>query len=581
MKKRVLCLLLGLLLLLSGCVAVNDGGGSNDTAATTDGEGTSAPETSAPTETEPAEVIEYFDLVKGGVAQYIVICENGDALASAEDFREAIQQKTSTPFTFRRYVKPDDTLKKIYIGGKYNDIMSPETPKLYGTYGVFAKDGDIYICADTVAGLGQCVAEFLASITPAMITKDADGKTELILSSELFFLFEPTPSAVTGILLGVPVSEYTIVIPAQATEAEKYYASKLQTTIQDKTLITVPIITDQAPAAEREIIIGNTKRPGNSAFYGSTPDPYSYALKSKDDDLYIGYGNVYGLGEAVFRFNSALVGMQETVDIRGNLKTEKHFLDRDSEDDVRIITSNVLYVGYDTSDGAKDIYKARMELTAEYYNLVKADFIGAQECNSQMRNAITPHLDSCYKWVTIETNNTNTDYFPILYNADEWTVVASGAVERTVSQTERPWGYVWATFARKSDPNEKYTLANLHYVPLSFVERGVSWAEYRVPLAENLNAFIKAQLASNPNVPVFVTGDYNGKPGSDVYEAQIAGIAMNSTYKLATDSNSGDCIDNICVTTELVDVLHHKMAIDSNRGFMSDHAYHFADVKKK
>ena len=578
--KKLLCVLFALLLLLTGCAGdMGDDGVPVTDSAVPETEGTQTDST-AP-ETEPAEVIEYFTLVKGGVAQFIVICEESEAVDVAEDLREGLKQKTSTNFSFRRYVREDDTLHKIYVGKKYNDVMNPEEPKNYGTYGVCAKDGDLYICGDTVSKLGQCVLEFLASITNDMITKDESGKTELIISSELFFLNEPSPSSMTGMLLDAPVSDYRIVISANASEAEKYYANVMMEKIRTLTLQEVPVVTDATDPTEREIVLGNTTRAGSADFYSGTPDPYSYALTSKDKSLYIGYESTYCLGEVMIAFNGLMVGMQESVSISDTVIKSSVPTEKKQASDIRVITANILYVGYDTNDPQQEKYKARMELTAEYFNLYGHDFIGVQECPRIMRNAMNPYLDDKWEWVSIETNNTNTDYFPILYNADEWTVVASGADDRTVSQTERPWGYVWATFARKSNPSEKYTLANLHYVPLSFVERGKGWAEYRVPLAEEVNAFIKAQLRANPNVPVFVTGDYNCNPGGDVYSAQVEGIAMDSTYHLTTDNNASNTIDNICVTTEHVDVLVHRVNQDANRSFLSDHAYHFADIRLK
>ena len=273
-------------------------------------------------------------------------------------------------------------------------------------------------------------------------------------------------------------------------------------------------------------------------------------------------------------------GNHDSVSIEGCSKKGLR-VEKDMESDVRIITANILYVGYDSEDSNKTVYKSRMELTARYFNMYDADFIGVQECPAIMRNAMNPYLDEKYQWLKIDTRNTNTEYFPILYNAEKWQVEASGAAERTVSQTERPWGYVWATFVSKDNPNEKYTMVNLHYVPADFVDRGDSWTEYRVPLAQAVNAFIKDQLQINPTVPVFVTGDYNGGPGSDVYDAQIDGIAMDSTYHIAEDNNASDSIDNICVTTELVDVVAHRINVDKNCNIMSDHSYHYADIRLK
>ena len=199
-----------------------------------------------------------------------------------------------------------------------------------------------------------------------------------------------------------------------------------------------------------------------------------------------------------------------------------------------------------------------------------------------MRKAMTPYLDSKWAWVTFESDNTNIDFFPVLYNADKWQVETSGTDERTGDQTQRPWGYVWVTFSRIDDPTEKYTLINLHYTFTTWQDTDPEGYDYyRTDLAKRVNAEIKKQLSQSPSVPVIVTGDYNGNPGSDVYEAQVEGIAMDTSYRLTHNTNGSDTIDNICVTTELVDVVAHRVNTDDNRGIMSDHAYHYADIRLK
>jgi len=573
MKIRILGILLALVMLLTGCAGVFEKESSSDADEDTKNE-------VSITETDSAENVEYISLVEDGKAKFVIVCEEGSFVTIAETLKSGLSGKSGVLFSLCRYVKSDETRNKIYVGKSYNEVMESEPPKLYGTYGVVVKGSDLYVCADTQSGLRRCITEFLASITDDMIVKGENGKTELAISEELLFLNEPTPDEVKGVLLGTPLSDFRIVISEKATEAEKYYAQTLIEKIRKQTYKEIPIVTDTERDTNWEIVLGNTTRTGSAVFYESDPVPYTYSLESKGKDLYIGYSDVYSLGDALSEFYTLMNGNHDSVSIEGCSKKGLR-VEKDRESDVRIVTANVLYVGYDSEDPNKTVYKSRMELTARYFNMYDADFIGVQECPTIMRNAMNPYLDEKYKWVEIDTSNTNTDYFPILYNAEKWQVEVSGAAERTVSQTERPWGYVWTTFVRKDNPNEKYTMVNLHYTLADFADRGAGWSEYRVPLAQAVNTFVKDQLRVNPTVPVVVTGDYNGGPGSDVYEAQIDGIEMDSTYHIAKDNNAGDSIDNICVTTELVDVVAHRVNIDEKRNIMSDHAYHYADIRLK
>ncbi|MBE6546275.1 MAG: hypothetical protein E7668_02390 [Ruminococcaceae bacterium] len=473
-------------------------------------------------------------------------------------------------------------MKKIYVGVSYNEVMNPETPKLYGTYGVFEKDGDLYICADNMNDLTVCVTNFLASISTDMVVKDANGKNELMLSDEMLFLKEPQVSKDMGTLLGASFGDYRIVIPEGATPTERYYAQTIMEYIRGWVYMEIAVVSDAAAPAEREIVIGNTARTGSSDFYESDPDPYSYAIKSSGDDLYIGYTDTYCLVEAVSKFRELRMSDNDSVSIEGSLIDDVR-LQREQANDVRIVTANVLTMTYcEVDDPFYIFYEARMELTAKYFNMLDADFIGAQECQPVMQEAIDPYLDEKYAWVDIDiSQSSNSAYLPVLYNAEKWQVEASGADQRSSSNVGNCWSYVWVTFSRIDNPSETYTLMNLHYVPLEYTGRSANHAASRVPLAEEVNAAIKAKLQENQTAPVFVTGDYNCQPGGDVYEAQISGITMDSTYHLTTDNNSGNSIDNICVTTNLVDVIAHRVNKDANRPFMSDHAYHYADVRLK
>lgn len=275
MKVRILGILLALVIFLTGCTSVFEKESSSDTGADTRNEVSIA-------ETNSAENVEYISLVKDGKAQFVIVCEEGSFVTIAETLKSGLSGKSGVPFSLRRYEESDETRNKIYVGKSYNEVMEPETPKLYGTYGVFAKAGDLYVCADTQSGLRRCITEFLASITDDMVVENENGKTELAISEELLFLNEPTPDEVNGVLLGTPLSDFRIIISEKATEAEKYYAQVLMEKIRKKVYKEIPILTDAAPNINWEIVLGNTTRTGSADFYESDSMPYTYSLKSKE-----------------------------------------------------------------------------------------------------------------------------------------------------------------------------------------------------------------------------------------------------------------------------------------------------------
>ncbi|MBE6546679.1 MAG: hypothetical protein E7668_04480 [Ruminococcaceae bacterium] len=259
-------------------------------------------------------------------------------------------------------------------------------------------------------------------------------------------------------------------------------------------------------------------------------------------------------------------------------------LDKEKDTDVRVMSANVEYVRWDSTDPKMERYENRMKLTAECINTYMADFVGLQECCDMMRKPLNPHLNSVYAYVEYEQDKPNTNYFPILYRTDLWRVEESGTGEYPASV--RPWGYVWATFSRLSDPADKFTMMNLHYVPASFVGRGVTWDEYRNPLAEELNGFIRSMLEKNPDIPIAVTGDYNTRRDSELYEIMVKELPMEEAALLTEDSNMTEeqkrnwAVDHISVSHNNVAVVAQRQLDYYPKKTLSDHWHYFADLRK-
>ena len=100
-----------------------------------------------------------------------------------------------------------------------------------------------------------------------------------------------------------------------------------------------------------------------------------------------------------------------------------------------------------------------------------------------------------------------------------------------------------------------------------------------------------------PNVPIFVTGDYNNYYDSDYLKYLFEGLSMESGMLVAEQGDGTEsfshplgtleglkrtpAIDHIGVTTDLCDVKLHRVIFDDIIAKGSDHSPRFIDVKLK
>ncbi|MBE6546929.1 MAG: hypothetical protein E7668_05775 [Ruminococcaceae bacterium] len=581
MKKRILCLILGLLLLLplAGCSNDTPAAEGSDTVSDTaadSGSDTAAP---VPSDTEAPEPEATVALVKNGEAQFLIISKGADYNTAAENLQKGLTAKTGVLFTFRKFETAQDTLPKIYVGGMYADYVESDILAPYGTCGFLEKDGNWYLCCDAVADLNNFVTKFLASITKDMVTQTADGKAELILPASMFTLNLPELPPV-GKLLGAPLYDYRVVISESANGSERFMASELVRLVREKTGGIIELVTDKEAPAAREIVLGDTARAGSDTFYDGSVEAFSYALKGEGTSLYVGYDSVYSMS-AVWDELEKLFGESDhpSMNISGTVDTPDLWFAREQATDIRVMTCNVQYVNYDIS--GKDP-KLRMQITAEAINAYLPDFVGLQECEGTMRSALFPCLDERYERAEVDDPRGKTTYFPIIYRTDLWKLEESGIGD--YPHNNHPWGYVWATFSRVDDPTERFTMMNLHFTFDANWEDG-----YGVGLAEEINARVAAELAAEPNKPIAITGDYNNSIAGKRYAALIKDLPIATSFECTENTNVEDgaarrrIIDHCTVSYENVDVIAHRRmdAYSWGEEFASDHPWYFTDLRLK
>ncbi len=125
-------------------------------------------------------------------------------------------------------------------------------------------------------------------------------QTSRWLISALFFL-TICQYGMTVTLVDKGRSAYRIVIPATAIPSEQYAAEELQRYLERMSGVKLPIVTDTEPAADREIVVGDTARKHLDVAKLGTD---GFSLRTVGEKLYIAGGKprgtlfgVYGLLE--------------------------------------------------------------------------------------------------------------------------------------------------------------------------------------------------------------------------------------------------------------------------------------------
>ena len=127
-------------------------------------------------------------------------------------------------------------------------------------------------------------------------------------------------------------------------------------------------------------------------------------------------------------------------------------------------------------------------------------------------------------------------------------------------------------------------MINLHYMPAPFIGK---YSElYRSGIASEVNERVKELVADEPDVMIFITGDYNTARNSDIFELMYENGHLETSYLLTEDTNlTSDnkqrWIDHISVTKDNVEVVLNRSINTIGTEYMSDHTPCFSDVKRK
>ena len=539
----------------------------------------SAPETTAPlqdtgadtgsNDTEQPE--EKLFLVADGAPQYSISYTDTEYTDIADGLKASLTQKTGVDFKISRF-GITETEHLIYIGEDYA-ALSPDGKGLtLEAYTIFMKDGDIYICGGSISAIGKAAQYFSACIVPKEhVEADANGKTVSVIlpqnalssNTPKYFYEDPT-------LLSAHISEYSIVIPASSNPAEEELAHVLSNVIAEYAGWTVDIRFDSSSPTEHEIVIGNTKHTQNdSLFEGLETD--EYVIKSIDNDVYVAYGSFLAYSDAINTLAALCDDKEEeSIDISKKV-SNNYMLSKPEGSDLRIMTSNTL-LGI-SSPMPPLSHEARMYVNAECYLTYLPDVVGLQEVDSTNKNHLKKALAGVYEFV--DSNPTKPEYTPIIYLKDKYKVEEARQVPLYVDAHGGWRSYVMARFSLISDPDTQFIVVNLHYSP---------HAEQLEKDPGPLNAELKYLQQTYPDLPIFMTGDYNSYLGSETLKRTFEGLEkeMVSSLTVAQSRTEGSAgIDHVFVIKDKVTVEQYAYLNYQIICYGSDHVPVFVDVSVK
>ena len=251
---------------------------------------------------------------------------------------------------------------------------------------------------------------------------------------------------------------------------------------------------------------------------------------------------------------SGLVVTGETVSVtydkNGQYVKEKASFDAlglPSAPSVRVMSSNILVVDMKHTDytGYLTDHEQRLKNMATIYNFYQPDFVGLQEVSDSpqvndmdcfdgvktMQSVLMSYMNTNYKYVDFSDKlGSNSHFTPIIYNSAKWTPTAHDYDTTNscgnVNCTMHRWQ--WALFESTENSAYKVIVLNLHGPSAETTWHGDS---VKQAFYQDVNAQLKALEAKYPDIPIFITGDFNEQNGS----TNLATMTSGTTAKIESD----------------------------------------------
>jgi len=375
-------------------------------------------------------------------------------------------------------------------------------------------------------------------------------------------------------------AEYVIVRANSADELTIQAAMLLRKLINEKAALEVSIKTDFLPndekASEKEIILGETNRETEFDRTTLAKDQYYVGLEGSKViidaydslTLYLAVSQIVDkwleLGEGEFTLDKNIIS-----GIGASIDTESQKL--------KIMSQNMRYA----DDGNGNNIMDRAPRFKQLVEMYQPDIIGTQETTAKWNNYFRRYFKDTYGMVGCSRDGRNAstgewgtilyrlDRFELLDSDDFWLTKTPGKVSR-VAGANCNRICTWALLKDKNT-GETFVMANTHL--------DHSTNEVRVQQLGYLFAGLSELIEK---YPIYITGDYNATPTSDVYKMAVETLLDSHVESLENKSDISHTFDSYgaikngsridyCFYNDRSIALWYKILNEQFNGYVSDH----------
>lgn len=534
------------------------------------------------------EVGYWVSLVENGKAQYTIVSSDEAYDIAASQLATVLTQKTGVSFTYKASAYQSSvTGKKIVLGKAPDKIVADTSFLAYRGLLSIDRGMSIHVTGHTEESALAAI-EYFSSLNFSLFkTIDEQGNIDLSMPDTLLFFVDNDQdyANLNPTILGKNLAEYKIVVSKNMTAAEKFMLQAILEKIGDNTGYVLSYVTDAKKKADYEIVFGNTTRAGSQALYAELGEG-EIIIRSIDGSIYIAYDNYLVADNAAAEFHKLYLNNTNTeINIKKTPNYSSYAIEKTAGTDVRVMTSNIICAGDSYSkeqyEGVYGIsWQERVDIQGEAILLYLPDFVGLQEMQNgntygvaYMHNELLKKVGSEYSFVTYDGMAENTYWNPILYRHTVWNLTAKGTMYPG-NFDDHMHRWQWALFTKIDDPSQQYIILNLHY-PTSRNQTAQQAA------ADIVNAKLRELKALYPNVPIFVTGDFNAAKTTVTFQKTVANTDLTPSFDLTSNKTTISSIDHVLVPSNQVEVLAYRVITDHYIQLTSDHRPTFADISLK
>ena len=271
---------------------------------------------------EQKEEAVLLNLVKDGSTQYTVICSDN---ASDEIKKRvlSLQQFLST-YTGATFGASTDLYNHFQetLPERACEILIGETNRPISTEMRTLIDDKDYIIAeknDRIVIMGGNDESTLTAVD-YFISHYLTSDQNVSIPQGIRYIGKFSYHLGTISIDGIALSSYTVVVPKNPKTLFPYYAAlNLIDYLEIEAGISLPLVYDDTPATEHELVIGETKRPESQSIADLRLQEGQYVLKKSGSSIYM-YGKDYMVGGAVSEFVNSYLEPEsggEPIEISG------------------------------------------------------------------------------------------------------------------------------------------------------------------------------------------------------------------------------------------------------------------------